>query len=191
MGFSGTGLTAAEVLAEINKYLTNSTNKITDARALALDKLDLAISDVAALNYPVFVWNTVLADSFRGRVGTWAEVTHTNFWLGVIAGNAGSSAQNDEISLGNLFIPETTAYTAYLVFEGNTDKGIAHIMLNGSDEGTIDMYNGGGLDANMMGSTSLGTLTAGHYACTVKVVTKNGSSSNYLCLLQAALIAKT
>lgn len=191
MGYSGLGLTAAEVLAEINKYLTNSTNKITDARALNLDNLDAAISSlVSPLNYPIFSWNCLVAENYQSKAGTWAIDDNVVFWIGSKLTNTAASAVNDEIAIGSFYVPEATGYTLHLLHIANTVYGKAHFLINGVDEAEIDLY-AGSQTLNNISSVSLGTLTVGQKIISIKISDKNASSSGYDADLYAVVIVKT
>lgn len=194
MGFGSRGLSAAQVQAEVDtaiaKVMTNTTNKITDARALNLDDLDAAITSINPLNYPVFKWSAVDgAGNWKAIQGTWANGAAASMWTGSRLHNASTKALNDEVAFGSLYIPRTDDYTVYLLYQRDSVNGIAHALLSGVDKGTLDMY--GATAANTVGTIAMASLAAGQYALTLKMASKNGSASNYQLDLQHILVALT
>lgn len=181
MGVAGlVPLTAAEILAEINKVATCTTNILTDARVLALDSLAPAAV--------VFNWD-LIDHLYQAIVGTWAIVTGNTHWHGAYLHDDATSAIGDSINLGACHIPVDGDYTAYLIGQRNTNRGIVSVMLNDTDEGTMDMY--GTAVTNMVFTTSLGTLTKGIKAVTLEITAKHASSSDNRIWIQSFGILKT
>lgn len=187
MGVAYPVLTGAEVLAEINKVLTNTTNKITDVRALALDHLDVDISSGAT---PAFKWSVVDVDNFLNVAGTWARDALANNYEKFTMRNVATHAINDAICIGHMTILATGNYTLHLKTMDGLHQGIIHVMLNNVDKGTIDCYAGSAA-YNVIKSVSLGSLTKGVYAVVLKMASKNASADDYYGYFEYVTIMKT
>jgi hypothetical protein len=192
MGFASRGIQAAQVLTEVDtgiaKVLTNTTNKVTDARALNLDNLDTAISTIpTSLNYPVFHWQAI-KNQFGALAGTWAQNIGASHGSGATVYNDATRTVDDAVGLGSFFIPETATYTLYLVHQTDSTYGKAHFMLNGVDEGEIDCY--GATANNVLSSVTLGSLTAGQYYISLKTPDKHASATAYKISIQSVMIVK-
>jgi hypothetical protein len=178
----------AEVDTAIAKVVTSTTNKLTDARALSLDNLDMAISDLPTAVQPVFIFDATKQNNFAAIAGTWARNASGAYNTGAIL-NSDTAAANDEVALGIVYLPETASYTAYAIRGTDTDQGIMHIHIDGVDEGQIDNYAAS--SPNAAGSVSLGSLSAGAHTLSIMIDTKNGSSTGYGCRLSVFAIAKS
>lgn len=118
MGYSGLGLTAAEVLAEINKVATCTTNKLTDARVLKFDDLAAEVSEDATklhnnltvLKYYSAPLNiTVTTATANKTLGSVAIPNLTNrtvleAYAGIIIQSIQESSGNMNQLVGNTFI---------------------------------------------------------------------------------------
>jgi len=172
-------LIAAEVLAAI----TDDDTRFSGADIAAI----LAASGVAA---PVLKFMATMTDvDYNGRVGTWAVVSDTAaVWLGGQLHNSPGSV-NDEVGIGQFYVPASGDYTVYSLTKKGADQGIIHAFINGVDLGTYDTYNGS-ITYNNLGSISLGTLTSGLKALSLKIATKNGSSSGYNVFICSLLVMR-
>lgn len=183
MGVAGTlPLTAAEILAAI----TDDSVKWDGA------DLDVAISSIVGA--PAFLYTSASGlNEFRAVVGTWAiSDAGTPAWIfeNSCLENTATNAQNDEVALGNFYVPASGTYHAYMKYVQSNNTGKAHFLINDTDEGEIDTY-GGATVQDSYGDVTLGTLTQGVKAITVKVSDKNASSSNYYMYISQLAIVRT
>lgn len=112
-----------------------------------------------------------------------APVTNTN-WSTVSPGSAtmnwgrilSSGAQNDELSY--YVTLERGVYTMSFPNSKDTNRGIYSVRIDGVEVGTIDGYNAASSNQN---STITGITIAGggRKLITLKMATKNASSSSY------------
>jgi len=143
----------------------------------------------AAVQDPVLVFSPTQDNvDYNPTAGTWATSTHGDTWANRKISNT-SNAQNDEISLGHFHVPSSGNYSVLILYYSNPDAGIAHAMVNGADEGTLDMYAAGAV-ANVIGTIDMGTLTAGLKHISLKAATKNGSSAGYILYINAVLVVR-
>jgi len=198
MGYEEPEITTAQILAAISDD-GNKLNPLIAAEVLAAitdDDTRFSGADIAAIlaacgaAAPLINFMVTQDDvGYNGRVGTWATGASPTSWVGRVLSNTTGVAQNDELSVGQFYVPASGDYTAYLLYIKDSDAGIAHAMVNDVDKGTEDMYNGSSLP-NQLGNISLGTLTAGLYNFSIKAASKNGSSSNYILYINAAVVVK-
>lgn len=131
------------------------------------------------LNIP-FVWDVTMGgatDNFKSVAGTWDKNANAVFHSGQ-ALRVTTDTLNDEVCIGNIYIPETDDYTLRIKFTKSSSSGKCHIMLDGVDKGTIDFYNGS-TTHNNEDTLALSSLAAGGYTITLKIASKNASSSGY------------
>ena len=146
----------------------------------------LPASDIPAC----FNWNVLEnGATIQAIAGVWNVQTNAGFYMGKYLQSA-NHAQNDEVAIGSMFLPEDAQYTAYILCQTGTNFGEMHFLLNDTDEGDIDMYQAAGGTANELESTSLGSLSAGVYSVVLKISDKNAASSDYNCFVQNIAIAK-
>jgi len=121
--------------------------------------------------------------------GTWAQYAGAALWIYNAYANQATKALNDELALTGFLVPKAAPYTLHLIYMESTDHGIIHIFINGVDVAQIDTY-AGAADSNIVGSVSLGTLTAGLKIIRLKMASKNASSTAYKAAIQYLSIIK-
>ena len=180
MGFASRGITSADILTAI----TDDDTRFSGAN------IDVAISSRAVSKPTInYVWN-VFDQSFLGMVGTWATTDGATYWLGRYLHNNTGTAINDQVAIGAFCIDVAGTYTLYMLSGDNTNHGICHFLINTVDSGQLDFYDAGGHPA-VLKSVSLGALTVGVKTLSVKMASKNGSSSDYRASFQLIAIMKT
>ena len=149
--------------------------------------------DTAYLQYQVgreiYKWDSVYQEAlFQAKSGTWAIGTNANDYLYNYVGNS-SPAIGDICDFGAFVVPVTGTYTFYAIGTTANNQAIWNIYINGSNVATIDWYSAGEV-RNVAKSVTLGSLTQGVKCLEIRTATKNGSSSNYGCQLQAMAIVR-
>jgi hypothetical protein len=100
----------------------------------------------------------------------------------------GGGAQNDEIGFDLVLAAGT--WTVYVVYFRYTNQGIMSVRFDGVEKGTIDAY--GSAAANMVGSvTAIAVATTAKIRVSLKMATKNGSSSAYFLYLSQIVLVRT
>lgn len=140
----------------------------------------------------IFKWDAVkdgVNANYRAKAGTWASTGAgpTN-WIGDTVQNTATGTINDEIGLGSFFIPTDGIYTIDILGVTGGESGISHVLIDSVDKGTIDWYGVGSNNARLTGSL---TLTKGAVAISLKMASKNASSTAYRLYLQSVIIHKT
>lgn len=122
--------------------------------------------------------------------GTWATFEDASQPVHhIYLHNGTGTAQNDEITFPVALATGTYKFEIYYV-KGN-NCGILTLQIDGSSVGTIDMYNGS-TSYDISGSiTGIVVATAGLKTVSLKIATKNASSSNYRMNLTACSLIRT
>jgi hypothetical protein len=123
--------------------------------------------------------------------GTWTIVANlaTAIFSGYLT-NATGVAQNDEITWPVSLSAGT--WTISMIHHTFTDRGIYTFRLDGSTVGTIDGYSAGSTLNVVSTITGIAVAASGKKTLSVKMATKNASSSNYsflsplICLVRTA-----
>jgi hypothetical protein len=125
-------------------------------------------------------------------VGTWALTQHTDVAPLANGGsgwsNSGSGAQNDEVVYRIPLAAGT--WTIRFWHRKSTNVGIYTFLLDGVSVGTIDGYAA----AAAFGQNDIAGIavaTTGVHFLTIRMATKNASSSAYYATLQAISITRT
>jgi hypothetical protein len=107
-----------------------------------------------------------------------------------LGGYALSSAQNDFIEYDVLL--ESGTYELVLIHHRHTTRGIYTVTMDGGASlGTIDGYNAGGGLATRSTITGIVVGTTAIHTFRFAMLTKNGSSSNYLGTPNAFTLTRT
>ncbi len=88
-----------------------------------------------------------------------------------------SGVQNDEISWQVALAAGTWAVD--ILFTKSNNRGIASIQIDDSAEGTVDFYGGSASWNNVGGVAGITIATTALYELSIKMLSKNGSSSSY------------
>ena len=112
--------------------------------------------------------------------------TSSNYRLGFVAQ---SSAQNDEIVFPVGL--QAGTYRLEFLYGKGSNCGIATFYLDATSLGTIDTYNAATSYNDASAITSITVATSGWYDFKIKMATKNGSSSGYVCRWQAVNLVRT
>lgn len=86
---------------------------------------------------------------------------------------------------------EAGTYKCALIYRRNTDAGIFHIQLDGVDKGTVDSYAAAFDNNNYTEVGSIAVASAGLKTFTLKMASKNASSSNYAGNIQSCAWIRT
>jgi len=163
-----TGTTYAKILVDSNGYILHKVESGT----------------------VVFEWTVCEQNNWTLIVGNWVREANVVTWEYMDLGNTPGPAQNDAICIGHVFIPASGTYTIYIKGIRSTSAGNYHVLLNNSDVANINFY-AGTLNANYIGSVSLGTLSAGLYTVVLKVSDNSPGSGNYDMVICSVKIVKT
>lgn len=130
------------------------------------------------------------ATAIKSTVGSWVRANDT------IGGNhgyqklTGPGTQNSEVVIP-VFLGVGT-WTIGLIGTVFTDKGIVTVLLDGISKGTMDFYSSGGPTLGQKKSiTGIVVTTPKRYDVTLRVATKNASSSGYAMILNALSFIRT
>ena len=107
--------------------------------------------------------------------GTWIIQASSSYVLAQTYTNS-TTTQNDQIDF--LIGVSGGTYTIVLMYTKATSVGIATILVDGSSVGTIDMYAGSTTNNNVSSLTGV-SIAAGRRTISIKIATKNASSSQY------------
>ena len=143
--------------------------------------------------YDGLAWNNVsiVSDSGEGHItirginynaiiqGTWAIVSYPGLTaFGDYAwSNQGSSNINDELEY-KIYLAKGT-YTFRAITFNQSQGGIIHVRIDGTEVGTFDTYIGGSACNVVNDITSITVAGSGLVTLSVKVASKNGSASAY------------
>jgi hypothetical protein len=118
----------------------------------------------------------------------WDQVSISSSYL-LNAYKASSAAQNDEISFDEVLAAGT--WDVELLYIGNTGTGIYSVQFDGVTKGTIDGYQTSTV-GNLLGTVSgVSVPQTKKVRLTIKMATKNASSSNYWGFLQHIQLRRT
>lgn len=132
---------------------------------------------------------TILPFAYHSVIqGTWAFTnSSTTRVMGYLANT--SLAQNDELNFKAALSAGT--YTFVLFTAKNSNHGICHVYVAGTDEGQVDLYNGSLVENQISKVTGVTVASGGIKDINLKMETKNGSSTGYYLQLYALAIYKT
>jgi hypothetical protein len=163
------------------------TNAIA-ANAVTAAKVAADVATQAELD-ALDPWRVEIIPVLGGTVvqGTWAIFITAAAWFNGFFYNTGS-AQNDEITFPVVLSAGT--WTLTVLFDRNTDRGIATFALDGSSVGTVDMY--GTSLVNQVGTIAgISVAADGKKILSMKAATKNASSSAYRLPIQLVVLTRT
>lgn len=102
---------------------------------------------------------------------------------------ASSAAQNDEISFNVILAAGT--WTVRLMHVKGTNRGIYSVQIDDSEEGTIDGYNGSAVNNARDSVAGITVASGGKHELSLKMLTKNASSSAYLGIISLVSLIRT
>jgi len=132
---------------------------------------------------------TLMPTAFTVIAGTWGIDGNADWLYYTRIGN-GPGAQNDEIN-SQITLAEGT-YTFRVNANRDTSQGIMTLFIDGVNIGTLDYY--GAADKNFsqeLTSVVIGSGAGGLKTFKIKILTKNGSASNWGCMLHVVDIFRT
>jgi len=121
------------------------------------------------ININQYCYSGVTAGTWVTVGATLAEQTMNEFMYN------SSGAQNNQIDYKSYFTGGT--YSFRVKFDRNTDRGIITLLVDGSSVGTVDTY--GTSARNQLGTITGISIPAGAHTISLKVESKNASSSAY------------
>lgn len=151
-----------------------ATQVLTSNGAGAVPSYQNLPAAVTSGGSPIFI---PLQDGYTSVQGTWAVNFDANYYGAFRFDNGGSRAQNDEITY-QVFLMAGT-YTFSLYQRKSTDIGIATISIDGSSIGTIDGYAAAPAVNSKSDITGAVVASSGLKTISIKMATKNGSSTHY------------
>lgn len=111
--------------------------------------------------------------------GTWTFTADANqVFLEGIWNNITGAGQNDELEY-KIYL-DIGIYVFGLLGAKATNGGIITVSIDGVSVGTIDQYNGSSVYDQLLTITGITLSTKGLKTVSLKMATKNGSSSDYI-----------
>ena len=133
---------------------------------------------------------TIFPESYDSITqGTWGSYTTSGMWSGFAFQNLSSSAQNDQVNY-KVYLAVGT-YNFCLLHPKYNSCGIATIYFGATNEGTIDLYSSGTVYIYRSLITGIVISTPGIYTISIKIATKNPSSSGYYAAFNAISLWRT
>lgn len=121
--------------------------------------------------------------------GTWAWSFQNTYIYGSLLDNSATHAQNDEITFKVYLMAGTWALD--VMYTKSSSFGIMTISIDGSSIGTVDAYAGSTEVNKISEITGITVATGGLKTVSIKIATKNASSSSYNCYLGALNFRRT
>jgi len=187
-----------QAIAVDNVTLQNSSGTLS-VKALGIDTAQLAANAVTSAKItdgtiaagdlgsgsvtPVKIGGGTNEEFFapcmRARVaaGTFAGPVVGTGFIGNVQIYNSPVAQNDQLDYYEFLSAGT--WTIYVCATKGTSQGIYTLLIDDVSVGTMDFYAGSGSDNNEMNVASIAVATSGIKKISLKVATKNASSSNY------------
>jgi hypothetical protein len=187
-----TGAGAAAHIADATDAHDASAISFSPTGTIAATDVQAAIAEVATEAGSGGLGNRTVFVSFLSKpVGTTGFTPTLDVTAGIaLGGYALSSAQNDFIEYDVLL--EAGTYELVLIHHRHTTRGIYTVTMDGgSSLGTIDGYNAGGGLATRSTITGIVVGTTAIHRFRFAMLTKNGSSSNYLGTPNAFTLTRT
>lgn len=132
--------------------------------------------------------NVLSTTAPSATVGTWAVTFDGSDVLGGSFFNS-SAAQNDSVAYKVLLTQGT--WTVKLLYNKNTNSGIATISLGSVSVGTLDCWAAAINRNNVQTFTGIAIPSTGIYALTYLMATKNASATAFGCGVVAASLLRT
>jgi hypothetical protein len=187
-----TGAGAAAHIADATDAHDASAISFSPAGSIAATDVQAAIEEVASEAGSGGLGNRTAFVSFLSKpVATTGFTPTLDVGAGIaLGGYALSSAQNDFIDYDVLL--EAGTYELVLIHHRHTTRGIYTVTMDGGASlGTIDGYNAGGGLATRSTITGIVVGTTAIHTFRFAMLTKNGSSSNYLGTPNAFTLTRT